>query len=206
MSSNRMIARHTSKDGHDDFPTPPWATRALLHYVLPTGDVKGTVWEPAAGREYMSRTLREKFPQVVSSDIIKYHQRALVLDFLVSPLGKNIPIDWVITNPPYKLAELFFHQARRIAHKGVALLVRLNWLQNGGRYERIFKPHPPAVVAQFAGRIPAAQGRVIHGPAGYFQHCWVVWYVDYGPSYETRHFWIPPEAQKKLERDEDYAP
>ena len=54
----------------DDFPTPPWATRALmgklrsLHYRLETQ----SVWEPACNRGYMARSLSEQFGEVLATD------------------------------------------------------------------------------------------------------------------------------------------
>ena len=34
LSHAVMAQRHEAKDSLDDFPTPPWATRALLERVL----------------------------------------------------------------------------------------------------------------------------------------------------------------------------
>lgn len=48
-----MNQRSEALDAADDFPTPPWATRALAQSVLPTLGLAlegARVWEPAAGR------------------------------------------------------------------------------------------------------------------------------------------------------------
>lgn len=199
-SSNRMIARHSSKEEHDDFPTPPWATRALFEYVI--GHKPGrSVWEPAAGRGHMVSVLKGEFQNVRATDIEPRAPGITKLDF-TNPKKAKV-VDWIITNPPYKLAESFWRMADLYAEEGVALLMRINWLQNPGRYARIFRACPPSVVAIFAGRMPAAQGKVIRGPAGFFQHCWVVWRPHYIGN--TQLIWIPPNAQSLLERDEDYG-
>ena len=67
-----MSQRHEAKDSLDDFPTPPWATRALMHHVLDY-DGGGTVLEPACNKGYMSKVLKEYFSAVVSSDIHDYN-------------------------------------------------------------------------------------------------------------------------------------
>lgn len=192
---NTMIARRSSYNEHsDDFPTPPWATRALFSYIMPDDEL-GYVWEPACGAGYMARAILEYTDDVKATDI----RGNPPVDFLTPDNGPYF--DWVITNPPYKLAEAFFHRAVEVAGN-VALLVRINWLQNGGRYERIFKPYPPAIIAIFAARMPAAQGKVIRKESMYFQHCWAVWKKN---NRKTQLVWIPPEAQHELEREEDYT-
>ena len=52
-------------------------------------------------------------------------------------------IDWVITNPPFKLAKDFITRARPMARVGVALLVSTVFIESVGRYERLFQPLPP---------------------------------------------------------------
>lgn len=202
MARNTMINRRAPRDGHDDFPTPPWATRSLTYYVLKRGEVQGKkAWDPACGRGYMVSALQESFKTVAASDIQDFGQ-FVVEDFLSD--FTPIKTDWIITNPPYKSAEAFFHRAYALAREGVALLVRINWLQNAGRWDRIFKVHPPDRIAFFANRMPATQGRIVRTASVYFQHCWVVWRVGYGPSHKPTVSWIPPDAQQRLERDEDY--
>lgn len=214
-NSNRMIARHSPKNGLDDFPTPPWATRALTEFLLPNMGLtlKGrSVLEPACGRGHMMRTLREAgLSRLDGYDIKNYGKPALpVKDFLekTAHIGNY---DWVITNPPYKAADDFFYRSRLIAKRGVALLVRMNWLQGNGRWERIFSPdaHPPSIVGIFASRIPFAKGRVVQEASVFFQHVWCVWVLDKRNRAQldhtgTRVLWIPPETQAQLERSEDY--
>lgn len=53
-----MAQRHEAADSADDFPTPPWATRALIEHVIGVEAVRGlTCLEPACGRGYMARPL-----------------------------------------------------------------------------------------------------------------------------------------------------
>jgi hypothetical protein len=66
-----MAQRVEPKDSADDFPTPPWATRALLEHVLrnPGELATMTCLEPACGAGHMAKVLKEYFggPVVVSA-------------------------------------------------------------------------------------------------------------------------------------------
>ena len=53
----------------------------------------------------MARPLREYFGTVKASDIFAYGHGA-VADFLATPLEAS-SVDWIITNPPFRLAEDF---------------------------------------------------------------------------------------------------
>ena len=78
MSQNRSSAvmqqRSEPHNSLDDFPTPPWATRALCEgHPLAWGSLsKLTCREPAANRGHMEHTLAEYFGKVEASDIFDY--------------------------------------------------------------------------------------------------------------------------------------
>src|SRR5262245_18669983 len=106
-----MAQRFEAPDSLDDFPTPPWATRALCENLTAIGLDLGcmSVWEPACGRGHMARPLAEYFGTVHASDIHPYGHGD-VYDFLKE--GSPDPtrggeIDAIITNPPFRLAEQF---------------------------------------------------------------------------------------------------
>jgi hypothetical protein len=119
-----MSQRSEDRDSLDDFPTPPWATRAFVRHILGEKKVAGdVVWEPACGRGHMAQVLGESFREVRSSDVYPYGYGA-VHDFVggMAPVGS---VDWIITNPPFRLAEQFLERALPMARKGVALLTRM---------------------------------------------------------------------------------
>ena len=198
-----MAQRVEPPDSLDDFPTPPWATRALVENVIRAGDEAATltVLEPACGRGYMSLVLGEYFGVVESSDIHDYGF-ARTADFL-KPFNTAGSFDWVITNPPFRLAEDFINQARSVARRGVAMLVRTAFLESISRYERLFAVAPPAVVAQFSERVPMVKGRVDRKATTATSYAWIVWMPSKGDG--SRLLWIPP-CRKALERDSDYCP
>ena len=74
-SSAVMQQRSEPHDSLDDFPTPPWATRALCEYIARysarrLGDL--SCREPAANRGHMVKPLFEYFGHVMASDVHDY--------------------------------------------------------------------------------------------------------------------------------------
>jgi hypothetical protein len=213
-SSAVMQQRAEPHDSLDDFPTQPWATRALMeHVVIPhIGLVaqknlsRMTVWEPAANRGHMAIPLSEYFGRVVRSDIHDYGIGAEQCDFLMpgtEPASIAVAgADWIITNPPFRLAEQFIERARRIkGWQGTAMIVRTAFLEGVGRFERLFAVNPPTIVAQFTERVPMVKGRLTATGSTATAYCWLVWMSNVSPKPMV---WIPP-CRKKLERPGDYV-
>lgn len=219
MSQNTSTAvmqrRNEAHDSLDDFPTPPWATRALVEHVLyPYFDAdlsKQSVWEPACNRGYMAKPLKEYFQRLHTSDIRDYSLEAddfcqdRVVDFLwpgsESPVIAANGIDWIITNPPFRLAEQFIDRAFALRPRGgVAVILRTAFLEGIGRHQSLFSTNPPTVVAQFAERVPMVRGRPDEEAASATAYCWLVWFTG---GKDTRLVWIPP-CRNQLERTDDY--
>lgn len=198
-----MQRRHEPPDSLDFFPTPPWATRALLTHVLWPAWIQGcTVWEPAAGEGHMAEVLREFFSTVVATDVFDYGRGYRISDFLGDPTSGGT--DWVITNPPFKVALDFALRAMSEARVGVALLVRSAWLEGTGRHDNLFRPHPPALIAQFAERVPMTKGRWDPDASTATSYSWVVWLTI--PHWDgTRFVWIPPGQRVALTKPDDAA-
>ena len=203
--------RKSKEPSLDDYPTPPWATRALLEKVLmfSPGMDTYTCWEPACNRGVMSNVLEGYFRKVWSTDVENYgYPKANTYDFLSDRVDYVKP-DWVITNPPFQLAEAFIGKATNIAKKGVAMLVRTQFLEGKGRYERLFAVNPPSAVAQFSERVPMFQGRLDGKGSTATAYCWLVWdnrFIDSPYAFNMRTSvmsWIPP-CRKQLERPGDY--
>lgn len=196
-----MAQRIEPQDSLDDFPTPPWATRALIEHVLDGAASLRTrsCLEPACGAGHMSKVLAEYFGTVSSADVHPYGFGA-VQDFLSAgtPPGSY---DWVITNPPFRLAEEFVLHALQVAREGVAILARTVFLESVGRYEGLFRPHPPVRVAQFTERVPMVKGRLDKKASTATGYAWLVWEKPLTTSAQL--VWIPP-CRKALEREGDY--
>lgn len=202
-----MAQRHEAHDSLDDFPTPPWAVRALCQYVLPTKALKALrCWEPACNRGYMARPLAEYFASVETSDIHDYgwagQQR--IADFLFErPTTADRP-EYIITNPPFRLADQFALHALSVWQADtVALLVRTAFLEGARRHETLFGPHPPAIVAQHTERVPMLRGRHDPDASTATAYAWIVW--RRGWSKGTQFRWIPP-CRRELQKPTDAKP
>lgn len=221
-SSAVMQQRATSAlDTLDDFPTPPWATRALIvHVLLPFTTPHPnllTAWEPASNRGHMAKVLDEYFLHVVRSDVADYGGNYLC-DFLIEGTEPPATATFsrpkaVITNPPFVQAERFIKRARGLKSNLItAMLVRTSFLEGEGRYKRLYKEMPPTFVAQFAERVIMLKGvlrdpdkRYWDGnawrrPSTATSYCWLVWVRGMTPQPFVH---IPP-CRKVLTRPGDY--
>jgi hypothetical protein len=148
----------------------------------------------------MSRVLGEYFKTVYSSDVDNYGY-AKVMDYLKTTEFSGL-VDWIITNPPFNLAEKFALKAIQEANEGCALLVRTSFLEGGGRYVRLFEPHPPTYILQFTERVPMHKGRLLEKGSTATSYCWLIWFVT-ATIDEPTLCWTGI-CRKKLERDGDY--
>jgi hypothetical protein len=200
-----MAQRVEPKDSLDYFPTPPWATRALCEWIANSvGETHMmqnlTAWEPACGEGHMAKPLDEYFASVTASDVMDYgYAKQEVLDFLFCGPREA---DWIITNPPFRLAEQFVATGLARCTSGVAMLVRTAFLESVGRYEGLFKPYPPSAVLQFSERVPMHKGKLTATGSTATAYCWVVWRKRHKGL--TEFGWIPP-CRKRLERASDYG-
>lgn len=204
-----MAQRSEPNDSLDDFPTPPWATRALCEHVIapltgvPVEMLKTwRAWEPACNRGHMVAPLAEYFKIVMASDVHDYGF-GVVRDFLFPglPVPGGEAFDWVITNPPFRLAEQFVQRGLEVATRGVAMLTRSVFIESAGRWNSLFRQTPPAAMAQFVERVPMLKGRLERDASTATSYCWLVW-LKSQPAY-PRLMWIPP-CRKKLDRAGDY--
>jgi hypothetical protein len=211
-----MSQRHEDLDSLDYFPTPPWATRALFEHILkpnfiypqqPDDDfVKYTCLEPACGAGHMAKVLEEYFPEVMSCDIADYGQDRIA-DFLSKDVNEEY--DFIITNPPFNLAEEFVLKALPLAKESTAIFARTQFIESVGRYERLFKQNPPTIIAQFTERVPILKGRLSATASTATSYAWFIWESDQTlfknpfPKFKTEVQWIPP-TRTKLEREADY--
>lgn len=197
-----MSQRVEAKDSPDDFPTPPWATRALFEHIM--GDKKilsGQVClEPACGAGHMAKVLKDYFAKVECSDAFEYGY-GNVRDFVAKPYNAGT-FDWVITNPPFRLAEEFLMLSLKIARVGVAILARTVFLESVGRYNAIFQATPPTTFAQFVERVPMVRGRLDDKATTATGYAWFIWEKPAGVK-RPRLAWVPP-CRRQLERRGDY--
>lgn len=200
ISTAVMQRRVEAHDSLDDFPTPPWATRALCEYMGFGYHTESYCRDPAANRGHMVGPLREYFIFVDASDVHDYGYGFAVADYLF-PVHLA-QVGWTITNPPFRLAQKFVLKALEESSEGVAVIVRTGFLEGQGRYAELFKTNPPSHVLQFTERVVMHKGKLSADGSTATAYCWIVWRKNHGGP--TLLDWIPP-CRKRLERAEDYA-
>lgn len=228
MSQNRSSAvmqqrQATPPDELDYFPTPPWATRAACEFLA--GDcglelARASAWDPACGEMHMARPLAEYFRHVRASDVFLYCDGQEVVDFLsaaAAPEAKD-SIDYLISNPPFLLAEEFIEAGLRVARVGVLMLVRSSFAEGQERYRRLWSRIPPTFELVFSERVVMLKGRLIRdGAPDPFNldeegnprkastatsYVWMAW-LKHDLEWGCRKRWIAP-CRLRLEREGDY--
>ncbi|WP_111429350.1 hypothetical protein [Rhodobacteraceae bacterium DSL-40] len=176
------LKRFADLAGPDFYPTPAWATHALVDNECFTGQI----WESACGNGAMSEVLKTANSDVVSSDLFDRGYGDVGVDFLAS----NTRVPNIVTNPPYNSAEGFVKSGLRCAEKKFALLLRLAFLEGAKRQKSIFSISPPTRVWVFSERITFYPMNAERKGSGTTAYAWFVW--DKQKSGNTELRWLPP--------------
>lgn len=181
------MKRFADLDGPDFFPTPAWATYALIDNER----FRGNIWECACGNGAMSEVLTKTDQAVVSTDLFDRGYGENGVDFLRSKRrAKNI-----VTNPPYNAAEGFVQSGLQGADQKFALLLRLAFLEGAGRQRTIFTDAPPSRVWVFSERITFYPDGAIQKGSGTTAYAWFVWDKD---ASGTELKWLKPGYKAKF--------
>lgn len=182
-----MSTNSDNREKDDFYPTPPYAVQALLENI----QLPHKIWEPACGDGAISKELEAAGHEVISTDLVDRGYGQANIDFLMEI---KCPAQYIITNPPYKLANQFVTKCFDLLHAheelfGFAMLLRLAWLEGDERRRTIFDVHPPAEVMVFSKRLTMIRGD--HDSAWYgsgkIAFAWMLW--DREPG-ETRLKWL----------------
>ena len=151
----------------DFYPTPPEVTVALLDFLhLPENTV---IWEPAAGEGDMLETIRAcGYGGSFGTDISEG------FDFLSPDIFKRLFVgfDWIITNPPFALAEEFIPKAASLG-KPFAFLVKSQFWHAKRRLP-LFDEFPPSYILPLTWR-PDFFFKDDHGGSPLMDVMWCVW-------------------------------
>ena len=180
--------RFADLDGPDFYPTPRWATFALIDNERLDGDI----WECACGDGAMSRVLEETRRSVLSTDLYERGYGEAGRDFLKA----TRKADNIITNPPYNSAEGFVEVGTQQATRKFALLLRLAFLEGANRARTIFARVPPSRVWVFSERITFYPTGVEVKGTGTTAYAWFVWDKDAPSGTELR--WLKPGYKKRF--------
>ena len=181
------LKRVADLNGPDFYPTPEWATLALLENERFGQDI----WESACGDGAMSKVIEEFYNGVSSSDLYDRGYGDPEVDFLNTTRSH----DFVITNPPFHSAEDFVSTGLKNTKKKFALLLRLAFLEGAGRQRNIFSTAPPAKVWVFSERITFYPRGAERKGSGTTAYAWFVWDKDHSGNTELK--WIPTGIKAK---------
>jgi hypothetical protein len=183
--------RFADLGGPDFFPTPAWATYALIDNER----LAGGVWECACGDGAMSVVLEDGGGSVDSSDLYDRGYGEIGIDFLSAT--RRYPN--IVTNPPYNAAEGFIVSGLRNAQRKFALLLRLAFLESAHRANTIFHKTPPSRVWVFSERITFYPKGAERAGSGTTAYAWFVWDKDHaGP---TELAWFKPGYKARFSAD-----
>lgn len=180
--------RFADLEGPDFFPTPAWATHALLENEAFDGDI----WECACGDGAMSKVFLERGHLVDSSDLYERGYGESGIDFLKSTRRATN----IVTNPPYNSAEGFVAAGLRKADSKFALLLRLAFLEGSNRNRTIYSHNPPSRVWVFSERITFYPAGAIQKGTGTTAYAWFVW--DKNAPSRTELKWLRPGYRQKF--------
>ena len=176
------LKRFADLEGPDFFPTPRWATFALID----NEHFEGDIWECACGDGAMSEVLSETGRPVKSSDLFYRGYGEAGHDFL----QPQWTADNIVTNPPYNCAEGFVGVGVRTARRKFALLLRLAFLEGANRANSIFAKSPPSRVWVFSERITFYPVGAVRKGTGTTAYAWFVW--DKDATSRTELHWLKP--------------
>lgn len=187
--------RTADLDGPDFYPTPAWATFALIDNEHFSGDI----WEPACGDGSMSEVLAKTGNMVTSSDLYDRGYGESGHDFLATSRRYSN----IITNPPFHSAEGFVETGLQVAERKFALLLRLAFLEGAKRANTIFHRCPPARVWVFSERITFYMKGAKAAGSGTTAYAWFVW--DKDRSGPTELCWFKPGYKAKFPRSSCFS-
>lgn len=161
----------------DFYPTPPEVTVALLNFLhLPENTV---IWEPAAGEGDMLETFKAcGYGGSFGTDISQG------FDFLSPDIFNRLFVgfDWIITNPPFALAEEFIRKAASLG-KPFAFLVKSQFWHAKRRLP-LFEEFPPSYILPLTWR-PDFFFKDDHGGSPLMDVMWCVWFMPHIKGAQT---------------------
>ena len=198
MPTTKRIA---DLDGPDFFPTPGWATHALVEHET----FSGNIWEPACGDGAMATVLEKTGCRVVATDLYDRDYGQSGIDFV----RESRQVDNIVTNPPFHSAQDFVGAGLRQCSQKLALLLRLAFLESAGRYHDIFSITPPSRVWVFSERITFYPSGAERKGSGTTAYAWFVWdrqdsheqEITHDKPGETILKWLPPGYKKRFGPD-----
>ena len=197
---------HKEREALDYYATPPEEVTNILEKLGFQHDITYQFLEPCCGGGHMVEGILRYIdnPIIVATDVKKREN-----SFLTSHLEKGViykygqeydflsdnyevkESNFVIMNPPFKVATPFILHGLNIAKDMLIVFGRTKLVESKGRYEEIFSKYPPTDIYQYIDRVACAKNGDFDNTNGIEAHAWFVWnkheMID---NYETKFHWI----------------
>ena len=179
MNPLNIVGAHGVRQDKDFYPTPPECTIALLDFLESKMLLRKTdgIWECACGNNAMVRVMSNRGYSVIGTDV------SFGYDYLSPNL--DVPSEWIITNPPFALAQQFIE--RSIEHKRPFAMLLKSQYWHSAKRRKLFEDHPPLYVLPLTWR-PDFSGK----GNSLMDVIWCVWLGDAKCT-----FYQPLEKPKK---------
>jgi hypothetical protein len=153
---------------NDAYYTPEFLISSFFNkeYIL----LNGLVLEPCAGEGAISNYLKQNFPNILLETNDIDTTKKVNLNYDCRELLKNRQhYDWIITNPPFNLANDIIPLAYERANKGIIMLLRLSYLEPCNNRKDWLNKHPPNILV--------INKRVSFTGNGKSDSCTTAWFV-----------------------------
>lgn len=135
-----------TRRANDWYPTPSWATQMLVDRVM----MGGFVLECCSGDGAIANALKTSTPKahlVTTNDLDPKWEADYQADATDARWWNSHEVacrwNWVVTNPPFNVAAKILPLAVEHAFNGVAMLLRLSYLEPCAGRVRWLVEHPP---------------------------------------------------------------
>jgi hypothetical protein len=169
------VNKGTIREEHDFYTTDPNSIKSLLDNYHIEGN---SFYEPCCGDGAISKVLKERYPNAnhFASDLIDRGYGETGVDFLdYNNKYGNTRSDWIITNPPFKLSLEFTLKALEQTNKGVAMFLRLQWVEGVRRYDSLFKDNNPHKILVFIKRQKSYKSGIVSEGGSTMCFAWFIW-------------------------------
>ena len=190
FSANNATGKRKKSDFYE---TPYSLTRKFLD--VETFDKSLTVCEPACGAGAISTILKERWQDGLVS----------AYDVETNFLSETGNYDYIVTNPPFSLAQEFILKAKTVVNNKFALLLPLSYLHGKKRFDEIYsdKEYPLKKVHVFT-RYPMLGDKLREDGkynTGMMVYAWFVW--EKGYTDEPTISWIDNNDDVLSKKDMD---
>lgn len=118
---------------NDFYPTPSAITEALLDSVK----IGGVIFEPCNGSAAITQVILSKTKSLIYTSDLTYDdsferdatKRSFWTEWTDFIEDDGLILEWTVTNPPFSVAEKILPLAWEHSSKGIAMLLRLSYLE-----------------------------------------------------------------------------